>query len=220
MAQQPPTEPRPAADRKPGRGRARREHIVAAAAGLFRRHGFHGTGVHDIGSAVGMTGPGLYRHFKNKDELLTTIAERAVRRHQAILREVRARELAPAEAVRQLVELSVQTLFENRDIMASFARELPSLPAPDRDRLERRLDLIRDEWAELARHARPDLEAEEARLLVDVVLFGMLQRSTQLDHDLDPARARRLLADLATAAFFAGEGSVLADTPRGGSRAP
>ena len=193
--------------RKPVRGRVRREKIVAAAAELFREHGFHGTGVQEIGSAVGMTGPGLYRHFKNKDELLTTIAQRAVRRHQLIIRQIRARGLAPDETVRQLIELSVQVLFENRDIMAIFARELTSLPGPDRGRIEHRIDSIREEWAELTAHARPELSPEERRYLVDIVLFGMLQRSTQLDYALDPARARQLLSDFAVAAFFAGSGS-------------
>ena len=48
----------------------RREQILAAAAELFARHGFHGVGIDDIGSAVGISGPALYRHFRSKDAML------------------------------------------------------------------------------------------------------------------------------------------------------
>src|ERR1044071_6122185 len=57
----------------------RRDQILAAAAELFARHGFHGVGIDDIGSAVGISGPALYRHFRSKDamlgEMLTSISE-------------------------------------------------------------------------------------------------------------------------------------------------
>src|ERR1700753_2853679 len=52
------------------RGELRREQILAAAAALFARRGFHGVTIDDIGSAVGMTGPGLYRHFPGKEAVL------------------------------------------------------------------------------------------------------------------------------------------------------
>src|SRR5947207_10259577 len=62
-----------------GEKASRREQIMAAAAELFAHHGFHGVGIDDIGSAVGISGPALYRHFRSKDamlgEMLTTISE-------------------------------------------------------------------------------------------------------------------------------------------------
>src|ERR1700704_5221805 len=48
----------------------RREQILAAAAELFAHHGFHGVGIDDIGAAVGISGPALYRHFRSKDAML------------------------------------------------------------------------------------------------------------------------------------------------------
>src|SRR3954463_3542383 len=62
-----------------GEKASRREQILAAAAELFARHGFHGVGIDDIGAAVGISGPALYRHFRSKDamlgEMLTAISE-------------------------------------------------------------------------------------------------------------------------------------------------
>src|SRR5947209_17663937 len=53
-----------------GEKASRREQILAAAAELFARHGFHGVGIDDIGAAVGISGPALYRHFRSKDAML------------------------------------------------------------------------------------------------------------------------------------------------------
>src|ERR1700742_5301777 len=64
---------------RPRRG-LRRSEILAAAAALFARRGFHGVTIDDIGAAVGMSGPGLYRHFPGKEavlaQMLLAISER------------------------------------------------------------------------------------------------------------------------------------------------
>lgn len=61
----------------------RREQILKEAARLFAERGFHGVGVDEIGAAVGISGPGLYRHFPGKDamlaELLVGISEQLLR---------------------------------------------------------------------------------------------------------------------------------------------
>ncbi len=43
------------------------------AARLFAERGFHGVGVDEIGAAVGISGPGLYRHFAGKDAMLAEL---------------------------------------------------------------------------------------------------------------------------------------------------
>ncbi|MEV4863437.1 TetR/AcrR family transcriptional regulator [Streptomyces ossamyceticus] len=51
----------------------RREQILKEAARLFAERGFHGVGVDEIGAAVGISGPGLYRHFAGKDAMLAEL---------------------------------------------------------------------------------------------------------------------------------------------------
>src|ERR671929_1716646 len=59
---------------------SRREQILQAAAQLFAERGSRSVGVDDIGAAVGVTGPAIYRHFAGKDamlaEMLLRISER------------------------------------------------------------------------------------------------------------------------------------------------
>jgi len=51
----------------------RRAQIVEAAATLFEQRGLFGTGMDQIGSAVGISGPAIYRHFANKDAVLAAV---------------------------------------------------------------------------------------------------------------------------------------------------
>lgn len=51
--------------------RETRDRIVAAAARLFRAHGFDGVGVDAIMAEVGLTAGGFYAHFPSKKALFT-----------------------------------------------------------------------------------------------------------------------------------------------------
>jgi AcrR family transcriptional regulator len=54
-----------------------KERILQAALDLFAIHGFSTVSVRDIGRAVGIKVSSLYYHFKNKDDILNTLLERA-----------------------------------------------------------------------------------------------------------------------------------------------
>jgi AcrR family transcriptional regulator len=47
--------------------------MLDAAAKLFSTRGYVDTGIDDIGEAVGVTGPAVYRHFKSKEALLVAV---------------------------------------------------------------------------------------------------------------------------------------------------
>jgi AcrR family transcriptional regulator len=53
--------------------KSRREDIVLVAAEMFATKGYADTGVDEIGEAVGITGPALYRHFANKQALVDAL---------------------------------------------------------------------------------------------------------------------------------------------------
>ncbi len=68
------------AEQLTGAPNPRRAEILGAAAELFARRGYHGASIGDLGRAVGLTGPALYRHFSGKEavlaEMLLDISER------------------------------------------------------------------------------------------------------------------------------------------------
>ncbi|MCG8504238.1 MAG: TetR/AcrR family transcriptional regulator [Sphingomonadales bacterium] len=49
---------------------SRRDHLVKTAVELFRRNGYHATGIEKILKESGVSKPTLYRHFSSKDELI------------------------------------------------------------------------------------------------------------------------------------------------------
>lgn len=61
---------------KPDTQRARREHILDAAAICFARAGFHRTTMHDICREAGISPGALYVYFASKEDLIAGISER------------------------------------------------------------------------------------------------------------------------------------------------
>jgi AcrR family transcriptional regulator len=54
---------------------ARRQQILTAAQTCFRRNGFHSTSMQDVIAEAGLSVGAVYRYFKSKDDLITSIAE-------------------------------------------------------------------------------------------------------------------------------------------------
>ena len=53
-----------------------KDQILAAALTLFAEKGYDGVGVDEIGAAVGMKGPSLYKHFRGKEAILDALIAR------------------------------------------------------------------------------------------------------------------------------------------------
>jgi AcrR family transcriptional regulator len=60
-----------------------RDRILAAAERCIERHGIRKTTMEDIASEVGMSRPGVYRYFSDRDELLIEL----IMRHAGLLRD-------------------------------------------------------------------------------------------------------------------------------------
>jgi len=59
-------------------GPERRARILDAALELFVERGYLGTTMDDIGAAVAMKGPSLYKHVRSKQELLAELMRRSI----------------------------------------------------------------------------------------------------------------------------------------------
>jgi len=199
---------RPASRRRPARATGlRREMIVAAAAELFRKRGFRGTSLDDIGAAVGTTGPAIYRHFASKEALRVELLERAVRRAQRDLVSALGARRPPLETLREIVRLSVAHAAEEYDLVAMAAREREG-PAPEaRGRFARQQAELVRAWVEALRAVRPELSDAEA-LATCRGVFALILSAARAP-GLAPAAARRLAARMALAALLA-----RADGPR------
>src|SRR6187402_3548371 len=61
----------------------RQAAILHEAARLFAERGYSGVSLEDLGAAVGVSGPAVYRHFENKQALLGAILVRVSERLRA-----------------------------------------------------------------------------------------------------------------------------------------
>ena len=69
----------------------RRTALFREAARIIAERGFHQTRLADVGAAVGISGPGVYRYFSSKDDmlaqLLIDISSRLVARGREVMHE-------------------------------------------------------------------------------------------------------------------------------------
>lgn len=173
----------------------RRQQILDTASELFASRGFHGVSVHEIGSACGISGPALYKHFRSKDELLaaslTDISE-------TLLTEGHARVDAaetPAAALAALIDWHVDFAVGRPSVIVLQDREWVNLDAAAR-RAVRALQLeYIDVWVDTVRALRPTLDHATARAAVQAT-FGLLN-STPHSARISAPQMRQLLADMA-----------------------
>ena len=81
-----------------------RERIVRNAARKFRAEGLSGPGVASVMKASGLTVGGFYKHFRNKDELLTEAIAQGFAESNANIRSALQR-VAPEHKWKELVRL-------------------------------------------------------------------------------------------------------------------
>ncbi|ATE57119.1 MULTISPECIES: SACE_7040 family transcriptional regulator [Actinosynnema] len=177
----------------------RREQILSAAAELFARHGFHGVGIDDIGAAVGISGPALYRHFRSKDamlgEMLTAISER-------LLDGGRARVDAAADpeaALRALVGWHVDFALDDPALITVQMRNLANLTDPDRRRVRALQRGYVEVWVRVVQDGVRGVDEPTARAAAHAV-FGLINSTPHSAH-LDREQMAALLTRMALASI-------------------
>jgi AcrR family transcriptional regulator len=154
-------------------GASRREQILAVAAQLFAKHGFHGVSIADLGAAVGVSGPALYRHFPGKEALL---AEMLVGISEHLLsggQERAASSDDPHEVLVALVAFQADFALREPELIVVQDRDLANLPADARRRVRRLQRTYVEIWVDTLRRAYPGLSAEAARVAAHGA-FGLL----------------------------------------------
>lgn len=181
-----------------------RQRYLAEAARLFSQRGFHAVSIAEVGAAVGVSGPALYRHFDSKDDVLAQILLDASQRLVAGLEEIRARWVgSSAELLEALVDFHLDFALSSRAVIRLQDRELANL-APEHNRRVRQLQRhYIDTWATITSEVRPELTIDACRVLMHAV-FGILN-STAHNEALAPfAVTREVLRSAALAALGTG----------------
>lgn len=179
------------------RGAARRSAIVAVASELFSRNGYAAVGMDAIGTAAGVTGPAIYRHFPSKAALLAAVFD-------AIIDAVVPAEGEPAPgtdsraALATAIETYARGVAANRAAMAVFVREVHHLPDDQSTGLAQRQRALVHRWRELVTRVHPDWPPEQVRTAVHGA-FGLLNSVGTFASPLDDDELTALLTRLTLA---------------------
>jgi AcrR family transcriptional regulator len=182
---------------------SRREQILRAAAQLFAERGSRAVGVDDVGAAVGVTGPAIYRHFASKDAML---AEMLLRISERLLaggtERVAAAGADPAVQLRALLEFQVDFALDNPALITVQDRDLGSLPPEDAAQVRRLQRRYVELWVAVLARLHPQAEAAACRARAHAV-FGLINSTPHSAGRLPRPAMAALLTAMAEAAATA-----------------
>jgi AcrR family transcriptional regulator len=181
----------------------RRQQILDAAIVCFAKTGFHQTSMHDISAEAGISVGLIYRYFKNKDEVISAIAEEHKKEIAQLLE--RARQ-APT-----LLE-SLEILFtshcceDSPQVISAFVVDLfaeasrnPRVAKLVRDVVRTKSKGVTDLIARSpdSKHAAHGLEPHEIAEMIFAINDGTMMRSVVQPPGMSSAKQRERQLDVA-----------------------
>lgn len=202
----------------------RRQQILSTAADLFAARGFHGVSMGDIGAAVGVSGPALYKHFAGKEDILgqcllhasdqllagarellsdggarSAVGQPGVAGAQPV--EAAAGGAAAAEAALEaLIARHADFALDNPALIVVQEREWAALGTEAQAQVRKRQLAYVDVWCDALTPLRPDLSAPQARAAVQAA-FGLLN-STPHSARIGREAMHALLTSMARSALL------------------
>ncbi|MFC7790403.1 TetR/AcrR family transcriptional regulator [Microbacterium sp. MAHUQ-60] len=150
----------------------RTDAILAAAAELFAQRGYSGVSLEEIGAAVGVSGPAVYRHFAGKQALLGALLIGVSERLVAGGLDVASAAASADQRMNDLVAFHVDFALGNADVIRVQDRDLAYLSPEGRADVRRLQRAYIDLWID-ALSALVDEERDALRLRVQAC-FGLL----------------------------------------------
>lgn len=192
----------------------RRAQLLSEAARLFVERGYAGVGIDEIGAAVGISGPAVYRHVAGKEQLVVDITaswldlalSRIPSRNPAHSEPEHARAVISSLIVtawHNLPELTVALRYSDRaaeepdpaEISGDAERSIRRYPrrqvAPA---LWERFEKLLAHWIPTAQQINPGLDAKRALLYMRAGA-GLLLGAASSERDLAQTARFRLLTD-------------------------
>jgi AcrR family transcriptional regulator len=172
----------------------RKGSITRESARLFAERGFSAVGMDDIGAAVGITGPAIYRHFSGKDAVLEAVVLELLGEFTQRADAETTRVPSDADLLAELVAGSVSVALDHPAEVATYVRERRRLTREAARRageLERGLRTI---WAGVLRQESSAMSGASIVLRQQAVLGAMGSMTIQRG-GLTRPRLDQLLVD-------------------------
>jgi len=151
----------------------RQAAILQEAARLFAERGFSGVSLEELGAAVGVSGPAVYRHFANKQALLGAILVRVSERLLSGGRAVIAAHDTPVTRLEALIRFHVDFALTDADVIRVQDRDLASLSDGDRHTVRRLQREYVEVWTAVLADIHPSRSEADLRVRAHAC-FGLI----------------------------------------------
>ncbi|WP_309066488.1 TetR/AcrR family transcriptional regulator [Microbacterium sp.] len=184
----------------------RTDAILRAAAQLFALRGYSGVSLEEIGTAVGVSGPAVYRHFSGKQALLGAVLIKVSLDLVEGGRAVAASVADDEERMRELIRFHVGFALGNPDVIRVQDRDLPHLSEEDGAQVRRLQREYIDIWIAALAPVQP-VAQDELRLRVQAC-FGLINSTPHSTRQAMRSKGTTaaVLASMAYAALIARAG--------------
>jgi len=184
----------------------RRAALLDAAAALFAERGFNGVSIEDLGSAAGVSGPAVYRHFSSKQAVLAALLVGISRHLLTGGTEVATSAADPASALEALIAFHVDFALTEPDTIRVQDRDLDALTTEERREVRRLQRRYIDLWMRVLGKLQPSLAEGELRMRVQAT-FGLINSTPHSARvggsSVDAAAVRPVLERMALAGLTA-----------------
>jgi AcrR family transcriptional regulator len=140
----------------------------------------------DIGAAVGVSGPAIYRHFPNKEALLVELLVGISTRLLAGAKSVVAVEADAETALDGLIDFHLDFTLNESDLIRIQDRDLEYLPEPAKRQVRKAQRQYVEIWVDVLMRLDRAANEADARLMAHAV-FGLLNSTP---HSVRPPTAK------------------------------
>ncbi len=154
-----------------------RDEILRISAELFAKSGYHGTGMADLGVAVGLGRGALYHYIGSKEAILYEISSRQVAQMNALADELALTERDPEKRLRGLARALMRNIAEHRAEWTVFFREYHALTGERRDKVIAARERYEAHWRAALDQAVRDGQFHPLPPLMVKGLLGMFNYS-------------------------------------------
>ncbi len=153
-----------------------RRRLLEAAARLLAEKGLAGVSVSAVARAAGVAQPTFYVHFKDKSELLSTLATERLGGLRSSLRAARERlrEGEGVAAIRETFRLPLETLVEQGELFRLYLQQIHQPASPMGEQARRLFDELRgdltEDLARLGLPSRTSAEREQLEMMAESMI--------------------------------------------------
>ena len=159
----------------------RRRALLDAAARLFAERGFDRVSMEDLGSAAGVSGPAVYRHFPGKQSVLAALLIDVSRGLFDGGSDVIEAGADAAATLRALITFHVAFALANADVIRVQDRDLESLASAEQHRVRTLQRNYVELWVGVLGRLDPETPAAELRVKAHAA-FGLINSTPHSGH--------------------------------------